>query len=892
MTTQTQAQAQLQRISFSLYLDGQRATAPVDCLGGVMVGPHGLLNILETQLGLLACHPSAAERVIQYRDCLQALDSPLRFYHRSFALDPLGTAAQLLAWRDDWALCSQAGGTWAGSLPADAPARLRDLAEVESLADCKVAPNQAQRLAQVLVALAVRKPAIQSVNLLEPLELMPARWQAVLSALPLSSSEGRGHADALERQGGFLAQLQHRLAQVANGEKTETLPWQDDGSVLVVQAETLALAANWLGRYVGSPDTLIVSGDEGVRLDAHLSAIGHARQGFKEASPFRPALQVLPLVTALLWAPLDYHAMVQFLTHPICPLPRFARQRLAEKMAEAPGLGGAKWQAVLADIASHYGSGRATTVAAQIEYWIDFTRFNPDEGAPVVIVAERVEQLVEFFQSRLGDVDEERRQAFISGYEQCRAALDALNALRGQGVTTIRPRQLQKLVAQVTGPGAVNPLWSAQVGAVQLTTQPGAAVEPVSRVIWWQLCLPTLPGPLPWSGAEVQALSAAGVSLPQPDALLTQAARAWLRPVMAAREQLILVLPPPGEELHPLWQMIAAIVDTPSVSTLEDLLCAGGEGMSPLAPVTLPAPKRWWQLPDDMTVPLRARESFSSLEQLLFNPYQWLLRYPAALQPSHLLSPGNDFLLFGNLAHELAERCFRHDPALAMSDDDFVLWFAMAFETLIDEEGALLRAPGRGADLARLRARLLRALQGLRQHLREAGATRILPEHALAGHFEGGELAGFADILLEGASGQLAIIDMKWSGAKKYPEKLRKNRHLQLAVYAELVRQQTGRVPSVAYYLLDNARLLAPDDRSFPHAECIASDNDENTAQLWQRFLVSWRWRCAQIKAGRFELVFDGLEATDDSIPPDEAISPETLNPGYNDYRALAGWKD
>lgn len=93
-----------QRITFGSHLDGQRATQPTDSLGVSVVGPLGFLNILETQMGLLADHPSQAERIVQYRDSLQKLDSPQRFYHSSFATDPLGTAASLLDWRDQWVL--------------------------------------------------------------------------------------------------------------------------------------------------------------------------------------------------------------------------------------------------------------------------------------------------------------------------------------------------------------------------------------------------------------------------------------------------------------------------------------------------------------------------------------------------------------------------------------------------------------------------------------------------------------------------------------------------------------------------------------------------------------------------------------------------------------------
>ncbi len=68
------------------------------------VGPLGLLNILETQLGLVRERPSQSERIVQYRDCLERCDRADRFFHRTFSTDELGTAATLLEWRDRWHL--------------------------------------------------------------------------------------------------------------------------------------------------------------------------------------------------------------------------------------------------------------------------------------------------------------------------------------------------------------------------------------------------------------------------------------------------------------------------------------------------------------------------------------------------------------------------------------------------------------------------------------------------------------------------------------------------------------------------------------------------------------------------------------------------------------------
>lgn len=871
-----------QSITFGLHLDGQRATQPGNTLGESTLGPLGFLTFLETQLGLLALYPSQAERIVQYRECLQILDDDHRFYHRSFSVDPLGTAACLLAWRDQWALCG-----WDGDMPDDASKRLSDLAEVETIAATMVAASIGQRLKAIHLALQRRKPDIDQVQLVEPMKNFPGRWLAVLDALPV--------VEAVEPEGtgvGFLGALQVHLKEASAGQTLKKLSWQDDRSVIVVQAETRALAAHWLAPQLDNErPTLLVAGADGARLDAYLAAASSPRQGLKEVSAFRPALQVLPLALELLWDPLDYHALVQFLTHPVCPVPGHARRRLAEKIADAPGIGGEYWQRTLADIDVYYREEQAPRVRDQIAIWIEHARFSMEDGVPLDAVVERVSRLAEFFRQRLGETDTAKRVAFHAGYGQCHACLESLKGLQGQGTDRIRPRQLQKLVSQATASGSDNPLWLAEVGARLVVTQPGAAIEPTARVIWWQLAMPTLPSSDPWSASEVRTLKRAGVALSEVSDRFDQAAIEWLRPIMAAREQLILVLPPPSEEVHPVWQMIGAVIEQPKVVSLETLLVSGGDFMTPVTPVQLPEAKRWWQLPKYASISLREKESFSSLELLLFNPYQWLLRYPAALRPSRIVSVESDFRMFGNLAHGLVERYFLFSVSETMSDAEFNTWFAVAFAEVVDQGGAVLRMPGRGADLESFRFRLHQSMRTLRGQVAKAGMIKVVPEQVLSGKFEGGELSGSADLVMQNGRGERGIVDMKWSGIKKFPEKLKENRHLQLAIYAELLRQENGQWPSVAYYILDRARFFSPDNRFFPGAEVVPSASGENTAQLWQRFLATWRWRVEQIRAGRFEVVLDRISPTEESAPPAEAMSMETLNEAYNDYWALAGWE-
>lgn len=868
-------------VTFGLHLDGQRSTPPVNRLGEIVVGPMGLLTLLETHLGLLALRLSQAERVVRYRDALAKADSESRFYHASFETDALGTAEKLLEWRDLWYLHG-----WGGTFGADAGKRLADLAEVEAIARDTLPPSIGERLEQVVRKLDERQVPIERVKLADPLEVFPLRWQAVLNKLTT------GSLNLVPSGEGFLGRIQNNLVAAAAGKPIEKLAWEEGSNVAVVQSESLFLAGAWLADRIGDNEsTLLVSGAQGERLDAQLSGTGYPRQGLREASAFRPALQVLSLALEVIWKPLNFYALVQFLTHPVCPVPGYARRQLAAKVADAPGIGGARWERVLVDIDTHYGKN-AGDVRAKIRQWIEHPRFAQEEGAPIAAVIERVKALVEFFRVRLGDADPARQLSFNAGFAQCRACAGSLEGLQAQGVTVIRPRQLQTLVKQATANGTDNPLRVAEVGASLVATHPGATIEVIPSVIWWQLAAPALPASYPWSLAELRALAGAGAALPTTGFLLTQAAREWLRPIFAARVSLTLVLPPAGEEIHPVWQMIEAVVQKPIVRALEEMLARGGDGTEAVTLVPLPKPKRWWQLPADIKVDMRHEESFSSLELLLFNPYHWLLKYPGKLRPSRIISAGNDFRMLGNLAHGLVENYYLRPDALTLSDAKFAAWFVPAFDRLVDEEGGTLKMEGRGADLERFRHRLMQAMQTLRAQLARAGAKAVAPEMNVNGHFPGGLLTGSADLVVDKGTTQKAIVDMKWSGVKKFPEKLKQNRHLQLAIYAELIRQKSGFWPAVAYYVLDRGRFFAPDDTAFPDAEVVPSVSGENTAQLWMRFIETWKWRKNQIESGAIEVGLESIEETDQSVPPPDAMAMEYLNEAYNDYRALAGWED
>ena len=211
---------------------------------------------------------------------------------------------------------------------------------------------------------------------------------------------------------------------------------------------------------------------------------------------------------------------------------------------------------------------------------------------------------------------------------------------------------------------------------------------------------------------------------------------------------------------------------------------------------------------------------------------------------------------------------------------------------VVAEEGAVLLMPGRRVDYERLRSALGRALEELQRQFMAAGIDVVAPERELVGTFPGGDLEGKADLVVRNNSGRQAIVDMKWAGANVHQDRLAKNRHLQLALYAEMLRQETGAWPQVSYFILEASRLLAPDSGFFPEARSVQSRTTGATPQLWEQFLTAWKWRRSQIDAGKIEVVSEGIEPTPESVGPPNALTPEELPEAYNEYRWLAGWED
>ena len=115
------------------------------------------------------------------------------------------------------------------------------------------------------------------------------------------------------------------------------------------------------------------------------------------------------------------------------------------------------------------------------------------------------------------------------------------------------------------------------------------------------------------------------MSLPFVVDALKRRTREWLRPILLAREQLMLVVHDSEEGYHPLWTQLENLFDDLTEVRIDAALLNGspqgcGLPTRTLQQRRLPVPRRWWQLPDGVAIARRAVESYSSLAKLFDYP--------------------------------------------------------------------------------------------------------------------------------------------------------------------------------------------------------------------------------------------------------------------------------
>lgn len=892
-------------ITFGLDLDGYRSPRPDNNAGKVTTGPNGLLTILETQLGLTAQRIDAPERIGEYLHCLRCCDNGSRFYSKSFAVDALGVSKTLLFWRDSWI---EAG--WNQQSEEGNHQILADLAAVESIARKELSPGFCDRLRRVLVSLEQRNGLVLNIVLVERCEELPPVWKKIVNLLVVEK-EGVGQVTkVLAESGTDLARLQKSILDNTFCEMT------GDGTVLLFRAHSEQVLAKALVQYLYTGEdgncTTLISGNSGELFDMALVAQDHPLVGNTAHSHWRPHLQVLPLLLDLLWNPLDPFSLLEFLSHPVNPLPAYVCRRLAQEVAENPGMGGKSWNKALQDLQNKAVSlaeddeKAGIVLLEKINRWLNHPRYDPEQGVEISLVGQLCDQTRQWFAAKANsNIPDVEQALYYAASAQAAGSAKILNGMVENGQQMITRLQLNRLLEQVTSTGSPRPDTVTECCAMHSCGLPAAMIESNDNLLWWDFTSPRLPAKYPWPAIVTKQLMDQGATLSSTKKLLQRVAKTWLQPLLQARQRVFFAAPVTRHSdscvLHPLWEQLnpreqATIpvvdIDTLLDNGLDDLELFQCLEQLPVQP--LPHPVRWWQVNGEYLLAGREKESYSSLHAFLFSPYQWVLRYKAKLREGSLNQVKDGAVQQGSLLHLLFEELFGRSALgiewKSCSKEELTIWVKSRLPQILADCGANLLLPGRRAECENLITTGQRSAWALINHLRAAEIVEILMEKHHETGFFGGKLGGYIDMLVTNRSGNKAVIDLKLGGLKYRRSELTENQHLQLTIYAYLEQAQGGEWPDQAFFILQDGLLLAQDSSFFPDAATCIPEEGETALSLWQDFEKTWKWRREQLDKGMIEITVQGTEADEDSVPSEDGMHIEEFNDRFNDFSALTGW--
>ena len=877
---------------FGLWADGgaspDHGGAAGGALGQPVVGPGGLVDVLETALGLGGPRRAQVVRIAALQSTLERLDGDF-FWSGSLAMDPWATARTVLGWRDELVgLGWRADATWSGR-------RLADLAAA-SLASTSLAPGLPDRFVAVLGALGgCAESPLSRIRLIDPADLLPAPIRRVVERLRvLDCVIEEIPTGAAADPGTSLGRLQRWML-----EGTEPA-LGDDGTVTIATAASEPLAAEILGQWfageqAGNVALVAQDGDTDL-LDHGLSGSGQPRAGRSRSSIHRGSLQLLLLAFKGSWAPFDPQALMELLVFPSSPVPSRAAWRLASALEQAPGRGGANWAAAweaVAEAEVARADGDAAELAkveprlARWRAWSEPEIADPAIGMPIAQALAVCDRVTAWAGRRYAATKDPLYASTSTLADEVRTALASLGREH-------LPRLLvERVIDQALDLGHPNPASQAEAASWRSVPHPGAIWAPRDAVVWWNF-VATREGAArsPWTEAERAELAAAGCPADDVTIAARAASAAWERSVLNARERMVFVSGGPGcgsdDGIHPLAHRLRPALDRVATRVgLETALrvpsfVLAGTSIERRAVEAraLPGARFEWTAPDGFAARLAdTAESATSLENLFSCQLMWALRHVARLRPGRVRSIPDANQLLGNLAHAIAREVFA--PGVPPGRDEAERRTVELLEGRIDELAAPLRHPEFAEELNFARRRLPVAMAALAGCLAENGLTVEATELQVSGTFETLlAMRGAVDLVARDRSGDAVIVDLKWTRSERSRvDELSSGRAVQLATYGALV---SGNRPYRAgYFLLDQRQFLTLAGNGLVGRPIEGARSFPDT---WDAIVAGWRtWRTG---AEGGTILATGVDGVVDRIPAELGIERD-VHCEWCDYATL-----
>lgn len=802
--------------------------------GGVMLdtlvaGPLALLQELELRLGLTAAPTPQMSRTIEYMTLLRRYcnDNRDSLFARSFEADEYNVAAELLRWRDMLRLAG-----WNSSMRGISD-RIDLLADIEAQFPHPALGDRWQAVAE---ALPDHDMSEWRIDVRCPGELLFPLYGRILDLMSASGAEV-----SFTEQRSELPAAIHRITTRSLNEAMEMASALDTANRLVICSHGKQF--NNTLRLNGLPTT------ESSIAEGNTAVVQLFESGFSLF--IHPSAEQPEAV--------NIYTLLSYLQAQPNPLPARVRYALQRLIIADAGINPESWSAAIDGALAATDDPDRSRKAIDTMLMPHFGAITP-QAIPTATLKEYARSLRSWAAQRSHLSQDSNAAALPMLVQMCDAMLALLEAYPE---ATIEGRLLQNWISSIH-PDMTIRNTEAQVGSFAVVDHPAAAVDTVASAVWVD-CF-GVPQPRHdyefLTAVERRRLEDRGVKVRSRAEEIKAELKLIRLGLGQIRDELIVITPASyhGEplEAHPIIEEMKSCMDDTGKHSPQPTV--GRQIYSVAAARPDVCTKRSeFRIAPDMITP-RAEESYSSLDLLIQQPFNYVMQYAARLRPASLQELDALERIEGIVAHrtlELIVREAHNDRTAIIRTITDTEAYNRHFMEAVHQCGMALLLQRNTLQRMNLQMRLHNSLSTLMQALISAGlsiegleveASRQLLDTAEP------RLSSRVDMLLRNAAGDPVILDLKWSRSRnRYEDLLRQGRDMQLRLYDWVISGSSSKtVAATGYYLLAIGHLISaqlPDTANYiKHI-----DSPATTADAVARVQASYRLRYGQLQRGVIE---------------------------------------
>lgn len=869
------------------------------------LGPSGLMQLLETACGLDHGAPDMDYlRIPLYRKAIVKLsgEQPHLFFSRSFASDQFATSRDLLQKRDELILSG-----WDFRREPEMPTYLAVFADLEKIIASDetilelISQGFADRFSRLLAAIPHTELPFQTLVHVEPAELLPIYWQRLFAVLAAKGLKIEAQEHKSEKGNRDLQTIQEILRE----KSTRKINLEGDGSFLILKSKRAVDLARQLAKIVSEnpefkPTCLLM--DHSLLFDMVLSEEGQAALGLSQPSLSRPGQQVLKLAGSFLWHPVDPAKILEFTGLAVKPLQADLAYAIARYISERPGLMGEGWNSIVFGALARLEQRSrelADEAKAQYRFWFERKRYDIQRDAPKS-EAISIFRYIQFWAVK--QAGKESAPIYGQLAEQSRKAAELLDAIPEERVTAL---DIERVVRTIFEPLNTQ-LHSPQTGHLNYVRQPNALLSNPQQLLWWNFTATEKPYFFThWTGEVIKYLASKGVSLDLPARKNKFQSWSQLLPLLKAGKQLILAIPESidgkATNTHPLWPLIHTRISNPSAvsfdlddpeqlrSLQKHLLVPEFEDILPREPEN----ERLFLKLDDMPSNWqREYESPSSLESMIYYPYQWFFKYVLQWYKSPLLGMVEINTLKGKLAHKVLENMLQQMKP-DMKREALLAWVDQTLQDLMEKEGSPLLLYGKEPEKLNFINKVQYAAWHLYSLIRENNWKPLAIEEDLDAAWRNIRLKARADLVLQRGTEERLVMDFKWRGKTYRRSQMLNKEDLQLCLYAWMYRKDL-QWPATSWFIMEPSLVITRNPNIFNGIEALPNTATEAELypELMQNIEATWDWRMGQFKQGLIELRTEANAALLEEHYSEDLsglLEMKTTDASFDDYQVLVG---